>query len=569
MAAGEARRQTEEAVLVLLHWFLLATLLFLAYLSSSPDLLPRLFDVALVAVAHCAILTYSAVLRRHAPGLRTLTVILDVLIIAALVLLSGGNESPLLLFPLLPILIALLRSQWRGGLLAAFFVMLFWIYLDRISPGEGQTALGLIGKLVLLLGMVTFALLLSRVNSSSSRPGTGLTSSQTIAPVQAIWELTAVLSATLNYRRVLEAILDIGVMGLNEIRSRPDSPIGMVLLFADTASGRKLRVAMQRRLPAKEVEGFLAAERGLLGHVLRNVEPKVIHDPSHDEELKALPSLHPCRSLVAIPLRAGFELYGVLVLGSRLADAFGQDEITFLNALSNHAAIALQNAQLYQQLQDEKNRAIAAEGEVRRWLARELHDGPTQTLSAIAMRASLAQTLLDKEPGNIKNELANLEELANRATRQTRDILYRLRPLPLESQGLRGALEDFAERLQKSGGPSVRIDFDPAAEVLDMNTETAVFSIVEEAVNNACKHARADRIVVHVAKQGDLLVATVRDNGEGFDVAAVEHAYDKRGSLGLKNMQERTELLGGTLSLESHPDQGTTVTVTIPLTASG
>ena len=111
----------------------------------------------------------------------------------------------------------------------------------------------------------------------------------------------------------------------------------------------------------------------------------------------------------------------------------------------------------------------------------------------------------------------------------------------------------------------LKIDIeDVPVQRLDPNVETTLFSIIEEAINNARKHAQTDTISVRLSSYEQAYVASVRDHGKGFDLAEVEGSYDQRGSLGLINMRERAEMLGGRLDIESRPGFGTVVTVTVP-----
>jgi signal transduction histidine kinase len=100
---------------------------------------------------------------------------------------------------------------------------------------------------------------------------------------------------------------------------------------------------------------------------------------------------------------------------------------------------------------------------------------------------------------------------------------------------------------------------------LPSEIEAATFIIVQEAVNNARKHARSDVITIYLYVEEDTFVASVRDRGRGFNVAAVEGSYNSRGSLGLLNMKERARLIGAELRIRSEPEQGTTVELRIPL----
>jgi signal transduction histidine kinase len=120
-------------------------------------------------------------------------------------------------------------------------------------------------------------------------------------------------------------------------------------------------------------------------------------------------------------------------------------------------------------------------------------------------------------------------------------------------------LENHDQKVTIQAAPDV-------VEDMEVGKQGVVFFIVEEAVNNARKHAQADNILVRLKRKGDLLRLEVQDDGVGFDVAAVEASYDQRGSLGMVNLRERAEMVNGVLRIDSVPGKGTRVAVIIPLT---
>jgi signal transduction histidine kinase len=145
-------------------------------------------------------------------------------------------------------------------------------------------------------------------------------------------------------------------------------------------------------------------------------------------------------------------------------------------------------------------------------------------------------------------------------------MLFTLRPLVLESQGLGAALKQLAEKIHETHGQEVATRVAPDAEsALDKHQQGVIFYIAEEAVNNARKHAHAPIINVAVARQGDVVVVQISDNGVGFNIDSVDANYDQRGSLGMVNMRERAALVDGTLHIESAEGKGTTITVIVPL----
>ena len=171
--------------------------------------------------------------------------------------------------------------------------------------------------------------------------------------------------------------------------------------------------------------------------------------------------------------------------------------------------------------------------------------------------------MVRRDPAKAAAELSKLEELARRTAREIRTMLFTLRPVALETQGLAAALRQYADKLQEPDGLSVHIQGD-MEERFSPAVEGIAFSIIEEAVNNARKHAKADNIFVRLKLQQDLFIAEIEDDGRGFDVASVEKTYAQRGSLGLLNMRERAALVSGTLKIDSRLGSGTTVTLVIP-----
>ena len=146
-------------------------------------------------------------------------------------------------------------------------------------------------------------------------------------------------------------------------------------------------------------------------------------------------------------------------------------------------------------------------------------------------------------------------------------MLFTLRPLILESQGLNAALQAMAEKMRETFSQNVIINVDEnVLNDVEMGKQGVIFYIIEEATNNARKHANAPHIWVRLRPfEKDLALLEIEDDGLGFDVAAVHKSYDKRGSLGMVNLRERTELVNGLLNIDSAPGKGTRIQVYIPL----
>jgi signal transduction histidine kinase len=384
-----------------------------------------------------------------------------------------------------------------------------------------------------------------------------------------MYDLISELSATLNYQRVLDTALNLSATAL----ANPDGPeepmVSAVLLFSnDEASEARLRVGSARRFTSADMRITLSAEKGMLAETINEAEPRLIKDISNDPELERFIGLRDCRSAFCLPLRTGLEAYGVMLFAHPEVDFFTPERRELLQIIANQARIAIQNARLYRDLELEKERMTGIQEDARKKLARDLHDGPTQTVAALAMRVNFARRLMDRDAPAAAEELYKIEDLARRTTKEIRHMLFTLRPLVLESQGLTAALESMAEKMDETYGQSVIIETDEELIAqMEVSKQGVVFYIAEEAVNNARKHAQAEHIWVRIQEmEADLALLEIEDDGVGFDPASIEASYEDRGSLGMVNMRERTQLVNGVLKIDSADGHGTRVRVVIPLT---
>jgi len=391
--------------------------------------------------------------------------------------------------------------------------------------------------------------------------------------LRAIYDLTTALTATLSYKRVLDSALDLSVNALHvddaeaeNATPKDDRLVSAVLLF----QGEELVIGSARRFTQADLRLTFPAKEGLLAKVIEEGDLEVTGRVSSDPELGRLVGLQNCNSIYCFPMRSGFNVYGVLIFGHPETDYFTRDRCDVLGIIARQAVTAIQNARLYQDIADEKERIVEVQEEARKKLARDLHDGPTQSVAAMAMRVNLARRMVDRDPKAAIEELEKIEELARRTTKEIRHMLFTLRPLVLESQGLTAALQAMADKMKETFSQEVIIQVDEnLAGQLEMGKTGVIFYIAEEAVNNARKHAQAPHIWVRLKplpKQADIAFLEIADDGLGFDVAAVNKSYDKRGSLGMVNLRERTELVNGILHIDSAPGKGARIQVFIPLT---
>ncbi len=388
--------------------------------------------------------------------------------------------------------------------------------------------------------------------------------------IDRLWDILYQLgqiTETLNYNTVLDASLDISARALIGSDAASNELVSAVLLFARAGQDSKLHIEASRRLTRADLGQVFPAATGLLRNTIENGEAVHIRNVNRDPELGKMFALHTCTAAYCFPLRSGLDIYGVMLFAHPEPSFFNADRRVILEFICNQANAALQNARLYQDLAQEKERIVEVEGEARKKLARDLHDGPTQSVAAIAMRVNFARRLLEKDPTQAGKELYNVEDLARRTAKEIRNMLFTLRPLVLESKGLVPAIDAMAEKMKETYEQNVLVSIDEGiVALLDKGAQGVVFNIIEEAVNNARKHAKADHIWVRLGPIAqDLAMLEIEDDGVGFDVDAVTSAYEERGSLGMVNLRERAELVNGILHIDSEKGQGTKIQIVIPL----
>lgn len=372
---------------------------------------------------------------------------------------------------------------------------------------------------------------------------------------------TAALNAALSYERVMDMALDLATSTLTDAE---DGGLVSALLLYD---GEDLQVVSSRGFLRADQNADIPGRTGVVEKAMSSGQLEITLDPPSDPELGRLLALRKCSIAVCIPLVVGLEVYGTMLFGHPKEDYLTEDGLEILESIAQQAIVALQNARLYGQLEQEKQRMAEIQEEARHKLARDLHDGPAQSIGAIAMRVNFARRLVNRDAKRASDELYKIEELARRTSKEIRQMLFTLRPLILESEGLRAALKDLSRKIDEMHGQTVHVDVDPQIEsAMEVGKQGVIFFIVEEAVNNARKHARAEHIWVRLKPDGEMALLEIEDNGVGFDVAEVQDNYEKRGSLGMVNLYERAEMVHGILRFESTRGQGTKISVKIPMT---
>lgn len=207
---------------------------------------------------------------------------------------------------------------------------------------------------------------------------------------------------------------------------------------------------------------------------------------------------------------------------------------------------------------------IKAQEEERKRVAREIHDGPAQSLANVVFKLEYSEKLLKSDVEQARAEIRDLKQLVKKSLQDVRKIIFDLRPMTLDDLGLiptlRKYISDFIEKTD------LEIRFKVLANEVDLKSsyEVAIYRVIQEALNNAYQHAQAQEVIIKLELREENVNVIISDDGVGFDV---EDAFEdaQHDSFGLLSMQERVELLQGELKINSQPGEGTKITLKIPL----
>ena len=216
---------------------------------------------------------------------------------------------------------------------------------------------------------------------------------------------------------------------------------------------------------------------------------------------------------------------------------------------------------------DAQMRIVEAQEQERTRLAREVHDGPAQALSNAIFQVEVVQRLLDRDEQAARAELQQLRDVLTRELRGVRAYLSQLRPPLLADLGLSGAIKEAAQQTETALNIPVAVEIADEIDNLPETVEVVALRVIQEALQNARKHAQASSIRVRMTKDGNAWAVEVRDDGNGFD-ADVPPVSGRR-HFGLQFMRERAELIGARFEVRSSPNLGTAVRMTIPPGAMG
>lgn len=300
---------------------------------------------------------------------------------------------------------------------------------------------------------------------------------------------------------------------------------------------------------------------GVLGELLRPDAVSIrLHNVSDHPRAAGFPAHHPVMtSFLGVPIRSRGKLLGSLYLTDKIdADEFGEEDQLLVETLATYAAVAIENAQLYQQV---KRLAVLEE---RERIGMDLHDGIIQSIYAVGLTLEYAGLMLEEDPNITEGRLQDAIDGLNTTIRDIRNYILDLRPQRLEEgDNLESALQGLMREFRANTLAEINLDFDKRLhDMLSERSAMAAFHIAQEAMANAAKHAAATRLSVQVEIQDGICILSISDNGQGF---AIKDTVPRLGH-GLSNIDLRARSVGGRAEIHSDVGKGTTVRAYLPTT---
>nr|MBN1229852.1 GAF domain-containing protein [Anaerolineae bacterium] len=305
--------------------------------------------------------------------------------------------------------------------------------------------------------------------------------------------------------------------------------------------------------------GSLPQGKGLLGELLKPEAGPLRISRLEEHELSAgFPDNHPImHSFLGVPIRSRGALLGTLYLTDKIgANEFSEQDERMMEMLAGYAAVAIENARLYQKVQ---RLAILEE---RERIGMDLHDGIIQAIYAVGLTLEHLDFLIDEDSETAHARLSDAISNLNYIIKDIRNYILDLLPQRFEGTNLSAVLSRLVREFQLNTLASVNLEYHPSVNgQLDATVSMAALHITQEALANAAKHAAATHVDVTINIEDRMLVVGIKDNGRGFEIAETE----ERIGHGLSNMQMRARSAGGQLHVSSMPGKGTEVMAYLPI----
>ncbi len=294
---------------------------------------------------------------------------------------------------------------------------------------------------------------------------------------------------------------------------------------------------------------------GIIGQVLETGVPLIVSDLDLDTlrpDIQAAIAAEGIHSLVNLPIKVNEQTIGVFNAAFTRPGAITEDTARLFTALIQRAALSIENMQLFEQT---KELAVIEE---RNRVARDLHDSAKQKAFAALAQLGAVSGILKSDPSNAWSHLGEAENLVYEVIQELTFLIQEMYPMALKEKGLATTLREYIFEWENRNGVMINLVIQNAQR-MPLETEQAIYRMIQEALANVARHSQADQVNVSLVYDTESVAVTVEDNGLGFD------AKTKASGMGLRIINERAESIGGRACIESEAGHGTKVVITAPL----
>jgi signal transduction histidine kinase len=305
---------------------------------------------------------------------------------------------------------------------------------------------------------------------------------------------------------------------------------------------------------------------GFTGAMAQSGEPAILPDLEHSNGTLNPILRQQAKALWGVPLRISDQVIGVLIIGFKKPYEWLPSEKELLTAIAERSAMAIEKARFNDTLREREVQIaelsahlLRAQEEERKRISRELHDATGQQLMVIRLYLGMLDGSGDGT--ELRKKIGETVNVVDQTIEGIRRIIAKLSPLVLEELGLIAAIRKEAKDFTKRTGVRTRVALSESVGRLSNQTETAVYRVIQEALHNVAKHAKAKNVTLQMARENDAISLVIQDDGVGITSGPVAGR-----NFGLAGMQERVSMLGGTVKVASSKNKGTRIEVKVPVT---
>jgi signal transduction histidine kinase len=377
-----------------------------------------------------------------------------------------------------------------------------------------------------------------------------------------LFEVSSALMSEVNLDRLFDLIVDI-------VRRETKADRVSLMLLDDSSQHLSIEAAVG--LPGEIVSSTRAAVgQGIAGSVAQSGEAVLLNGAvNHGRSAEG----EPITSAICVPLKVKGRVIGVLNSSNVVRQgSFSRSDLDMMTILAGQAAIAIENARLFEEVDAKQatleqllGELLRAQEEERQRISTEIHDSVAQLMVSASYHTQSSSALLAQSKfDRAREEAEYATKIISKCVKELRGIVTELYPPALSELGLLGALQENVEYFRRETSVACRVLSTALPQQMSPVQEMVIYRVVQEALNNVRKHAQASEVQISLRTDANEITVEIKDNGKGFDVAGARRAKSQSGGVGLLNMRSRAQMLGGDLSIEARPGAGTRVILTIP-----